>query len=161
QAKYIDITLPGISLQDIDGRVCLRDIVFDSSTLSFSIDLDATIGTVTMTPGAGRQIRLSKTPTERVSLHLRASALLTFSDGKVSGELIHVAATAPAGSLSTDGITVSGLAASLEVLGLEFDGTTPKRGFVQATIEPQPPNTSITVILPAGQQFASNNVVLS
>jgi len=41
QSSYAKILLPGIDLEGVTGRLCLRDITFNTTTLSFIVELRA------------------------------------------------------------------------------------------------------------------------
>jgi hypothetical protein len=161
QANYPSITLQGVALQDVTGRVCLRDIAFNSTSLAVTVEIDASLGKAIVDAGTGRQVTLNRTANERVSFRLTTSIFLLLTNNSVSAELVHLGATAPSGTITSDGYTATGLAASLQALNLEFEGAQPKRGFVDASIQPQSGATAVDVSFPAGQPVTSNNVVLS
>lgn len=161
QATYATITLPGAVLEKVKGRVCLRDITFSDTVLSFEIELDATLDTCSLTLAPARQVTLGKSASEDVTLTLRASVLLNLAEGTVDGELIHLATTAPSGTVLFDGDSAVGFATTVQVLNLEFAGAAPTRGLIRAALQPRAGGGPISVTFAPGKQIVTNNVKLT
>jgi hypothetical protein len=161
QAQYATITLPGLVLTNVSGRICLRDIMIDTTTISFEVDLDAGADSCVLTLSPTRTVSLARTPATGVTLNLQVSVVLNLSEGRVNGDLIHLGMTAPSGSVFFDGDLANGFAASAEAIHLEFQDQIPTRGFVRAGLQPTPPGSQIVVTFAAGKQITTNNTTFS
>jgi hypothetical protein len=150
EANYAQILVPGLQLNGVSGGVCLRDITIGATSLSFNVEIGASLDSATVSLGTGRQVVVQKLPlpaTARVSFKLRAFAFLDTANGKIAGELVRLAATAPSGTVQFDDYLASGFAASLQVQNLEFEGDTPTRGFLRAALQPQPGGKAIALAI--------------
>lgn len=83
-ARYPQVLLPGLVLQELEGRICLRDIAFTSSEISFVIEAHGQCKSGQLNFGKPLAIQV-----QELEIDLHTSSYLELPTGNVEGEIWH------------------------------------------------------------------------